>query len=124
MPDYPVRLFTDAAQVRRIGTGLLEQCLPRAEWTHEAHLAACVWLLTERPDVLPERDLPAIIRSYNEAVGGVNDGDRGTVGMPDQQRPLDTKMVEQLRQHIEGLPVHEVRLARPRQPVGLAIAAT
>ncbi len=77
MPDYPVRLFTDAAQVRRIGTGLLEQSLPRAEWTHEAHLAACVWLLTERPDVLPERDLPAIIRSFNEAVGGVNDDSQG-----------------------------------------------
>ncbi len=77
MPDYPVRLFTDAARVRRIGTGLLEQSLPRAEWTHEAHLAACVWLLTERPDVLPERDLPAIIRSYNEAVGGVNDDSQG-----------------------------------------------
>ena len=77
MPDYPVRLFTDAAQVRRIGTGLLERSLPRAEWTHEAHLAACLWLLTERPDVLPERDLPAIIRSYNEAVGGVNDDSQG-----------------------------------------------
>lgn len=77
MPDYPIRLFTDAAEVRRIGTGLLDCTLPRAEWTHEAHLAACLWLLRERPDVLPERDLPAIIRRYNESVGGVNDDTQG-----------------------------------------------
>ena len=25
--------------------------LPRAEWTHEAHLAACLWLIGERPDI-------------------------------------------------------------------------
>lgn len=77
MPDYPIRLFADAAEVRRIGTGLLDCTLPRADWTHEAHLAACLWLLTERPDILPERDLPTIIRRYNESVGGVNDDTQG-----------------------------------------------
>lgn len=77
MPEYPIRLFADAADVRRIGTGLLDCTLPRADWTHEAHLAACLWLLTERPDILPERDLPAIIRRFNESVGGVNDDTQG-----------------------------------------------
>lgn len=77
MPEYPIRLFADAADVRRIGTGLLDCRLPRADWTHEAHLAACIWLLTERPDIVPERDLPAIIRRYNESVGGVNDDTQG-----------------------------------------------
>ncbi len=77
MPDYPIRLFVDAAEVRRIGTGLLDCTLPRADWTHEAHLAACLWLLTERPDILPERDLPTIIRRYNASVGGVNDDTQG-----------------------------------------------
>ena len=38
MPEYPIRLFADAADVRRIGTGLLDCRLPRADWTHEAHL--------------------------------------------------------------------------------------
>jgi hypothetical protein len=51
--------------------------LPKAEWTHEAHLAACLWLLTERPDIDVERELPAIISRYNEAVGGVNDATQG-----------------------------------------------
>jgi hypothetical protein len=34
-------------------------------------------LLTERPDILPERDLPVLIRRYNESVGGVNDDTQG-----------------------------------------------
>jgi hypothetical protein len=77
MTEYPIRPFADAAAVRHVGEGLLARTLPRAEWTHEAHLAACLWLLTEQPQVLPERDLPAIIHSYNESVGGVNDDTQG-----------------------------------------------
>lgn len=77
MPDYPIRLFADAAEVRRIGKGLLDCTLPRADWTHEAHLAACLWLLTERHDIAPERELPDIIRSYNLSVGGINDDTQG-----------------------------------------------
>jgi hypothetical protein len=77
MTDHPIRYFDTDAAVRRIGEGLLAHTLPRAEWTHEAHLAACLWLLAERPDIVPERDLPRIISSYNEAVGGVNDDTQG-----------------------------------------------
>lgn len=72
MTDHSIRLFADDGAVRRVGEGLLDRTLPRSDWTHEAHLAACLWLVTERPDVLPERDMPAIIRAYNEAVGTAN----------------------------------------------------
>ena len=74
---YEPRLFTDDAAVRHIGEGLLARSLARAEWTHEAHLAACLWLIVERPHVLAERDLPDIIRRFNESVGGVNDETQG-----------------------------------------------
>lgn len=77
MSDHPIRFFESAAAVRHVGEGLLARTLPKAEWTHEAHLAACLWLLLERPDLQPERDLPQIIRSYNAAVGGVNDDSQG-----------------------------------------------
>jgi len=77
MTDYRPRLFESDAAIRRIGEGLLARDLPRADWTHEAHMAACTWLLRERPDITPERDLPAIIACYNEAVGGVNDDRQG-----------------------------------------------
>ena len=77
MTDHLIRLFESATAIRRVGEGLLDCSLPKAEWTHEAHLAACTWLVLERPDVHPERDLPAIIRRYNEATGVVNDDTQG-----------------------------------------------
>jgi len=77
MTDHEIRFFADDAAVRHVGEGLLARTLPKAEWTHEAHLGACLWLLTERPDIEVERDLPAIISGYNEAVGGVNDATQG-----------------------------------------------
>ncbi|HWU74664.1 MAG TPA: hypothetical protein VN137_14355 [Sphingomonas sp.] len=77
MTDHDIRFFANDAAVRHVGEGLLARTLPKAEWTHEAHLAACLWLLTERPDIDVERDLPAIISGYNEAVGGVNDATQG-----------------------------------------------
>ncbi len=71
------RLFPDDAAIRRVGEGMLARTLPRPLWTHEAHLATCAWLILERPDIAPERDLPDLIRSYNESVGGVNSDTEG-----------------------------------------------
>ena len=51
MPDHLIRLFADDAAVRHVGEGMLARTLPRAEWTHEAHLAACAWIVLERPDI-------------------------------------------------------------------------
>jgi hypothetical protein len=77
MPDHPIRLFGHDEDIRRVGAALLGCTLPKAEWTHEAHIAACAWLILERPDIKPERDLPALIRRYNESVGGVNSDTEG-----------------------------------------------
>lgn len=77
MIDHKIRFFADDAAIRHVGQGLLSRTLPRAEWTHEAHLASCLWLLVERADIDPERDLRAIISGYNESVGGVNDTTQG-----------------------------------------------
>lgn len=77
MTDFSPRLFHSDANVERIGEGLLERTLPRPEWTHEAHLAATTYLLLKRPDIDLEQKLPAIIRSYNENVGGVNSDSEG-----------------------------------------------
>jgi hypothetical protein len=77
MTDLPIRLFADDAAVRRVGQGLLDRSLPKEEWTHEAHLAACLWLIRDRPDIVPERELPDIIRRFNAAKGGINDDTQG-----------------------------------------------
>lgn len=77
MTAHTPRFFADDAAVRHVGEGLLARTLPKPEWTHEAHLAACLWLLREKPDFLPERDMPDTIRSYNVAVGGENTDSAG-----------------------------------------------
>lgn len=77
MTSHPIRFFATDDAVRRVARGLLERTLPRAEWTHEAHLAACACLLLEHPDFVAERDLPGTISAYNLAVGGVNDDTQG-----------------------------------------------
>jgi hypothetical protein len=77
MTDHRPRFFTSDAEVSHIGEGLLARTLPRDEWTHEAHLAATTYLLTRRPDVDLDIELPGIIRRYNESVGGVNSDTEG-----------------------------------------------
>lgn len=66
--------YTDA-QVAALAERLLDHSLPKAEWTHAAHLTATMRLVRTR-DAGLERDMPGIIRTYNVAVGGVND-DKG-----------------------------------------------
>ena len=77
MTDYKPRLFNSDAEIEHIGEGLLACTLPREEWTHEAHLAATTYLLTHRPDIAIDVELPGIIRRFNESVGGVNDDTQG-----------------------------------------------
>lgn len=77
MTTHEPRLFADDAAVRRVGNGLLDRTLPRADWTHEAHLAACLWLLRERRDIDLPAELPAIIAGYNVSVGGENSDTAG-----------------------------------------------
>jgi len=77
MPDHSIRLFENDQDVTHVGDGLIDCTLPRVEWTHEAHLAACLHIVRDRADIAPERDLPTIISRYNESVGGVNDDAQG-----------------------------------------------
>ena len=78
MTDRQIRFFADDAAVRHVGEGLLACTLPSAEWTHEAHLASCLWLLVERRRY--RRRCATCVRSSpatTRAVGGVNDDDAG-----------------------------------------------
>jgi hypothetical protein len=77
MTEYRPRFFTSATEIERIGEGLLARTLPRADWTHEAHLAATTYLALRRPDIDLDKELPDVIRRYNESVGGVNSDTEG-----------------------------------------------
>ncbi len=54
------------ADIERIGRGLIDRSLPKAEWTHAAHFAAAFWLLRD-PERDALRDMPGFIRAGNEA---------------------------------------------------------
>ncbi len=74
---YEPRLFARAEDVRATGEAMLACTLPKAGWTHEAHLATCLWLLAERPDIDVDAQIGDLIRGYNVSVGGVNDDRQG-----------------------------------------------
>jgi hypothetical protein len=69
--------YSSEDNIHRIGNGFLDHSLPKAEWTHAAHFAASLWLMRYRPDLDLPRDMPNLIRHYNEAVGGVNSDTAG-----------------------------------------------
>ena len=71
------RLFSTADEIRAVGEAMLGCTLPKAGWTHEAHLSTCLWLLMERPDIDVDRDIGDLIRRYNVSAGGVNDDHQG-----------------------------------------------
>ena len=77
MTEVRPRLFASDADVVHVGEGLLARDLPRAEWTHEAHLAATAYLLLRHPEIDVDAELPGLIRRYNESVGGVNSDTEG-----------------------------------------------
>ena len=104
MNDHEPRLWPHDEAIRHVGEGLVARTLPKSEWTHEAHMAACAWLILERPDIVPERDLPGIIRRYNESVGGVNDESQG------YHETITQVFIRAVRGHVaatEGRPLHE-----------------
>jgi hypothetical protein len=77
MTEFRPRFFTTDAEIEHLGEGLLACTLSKAEWTHEAHLAATTYLLLRRPDIDLDQELPGIIRRFNESVGGVNSDSEG-----------------------------------------------
>jgi hypothetical protein len=70
-------IYTSEAEIQRIGEGFADCTLPRGEWTHAAHFAAALWLMRCRLDLDASRDMPRMIRAYNESAGRVNDDNGG-----------------------------------------------
>lgn len=68
--------FSSDAEIDHIAHGLLDGTLPKREWTHAAHFAAAFWLL-RRPDIEAVREMPGLIRAYNEASGVHNTSTSG-----------------------------------------------
>jgi hypothetical protein len=97
----PAPEFVCDAEIAEIGEGLLSLSLPKPRWTHAAHFAAAVWILRRRPDIAPERDLPGIIRAYNEATGVANTDTGG------YHETITQASLRAARAFLGGLPAEE-----------------
>jgi len=64
MPDRP--------EIIAIGEGFRTRTFPGTDFHHREHLIMTVYLLKSYPRVDWRRDLPDMIRRYNESQGGVN----------------------------------------------------
>ena len=108
--------FTSEAAIERIGLGLLDRSLPKAEWTHAAHFAAAVWLLRARPDIDAEAQMPGIISHYNESVGGENPETAG------YHETITQASLRETRRFLAGcpasLPLHEAHGRLMASPLG------
>ena len=54
--------------IKHILHGICDLTLPKPDWTHEAHFAAAIAILSDS-NFEAFRDMPRIIRKYNEATG-------------------------------------------------------
>ncbi|NNM75500.1 hypothetical protein HJG53_01070 [Sphingomonas sp. ID1715] len=103
MTDHSPRLFATAAEIRRLGEGLIACTLERARWTHEAHLGATLYLVVERPDLDLDAELPGFIRRFNESVGGKNTATEG------YHHTITLTYLSAIRDHARETEVQELR---------------
>ena len=93
-------IYASEAEIIRVGEGFAACTLPRVEWTHAAHFAAALWLMRYRPELDARRDMPQLIRAYNESVGPVNDETGG------YHETITQASLRALRGVLEANPAH------------------
>ena len=59
------------ADIAAIARGVITRTLPKPQWTHAAHFACAVWVLSQ-PHMDAAAEMPGLIRAYNEATGVMN----------------------------------------------------
>ena len=108
--------FSTEDEIHAIGAGLLARTLPKAQWTHAAHLAAAAWLIAVRKELDPARDMPDIIRQYNLATGTPN---TDTGGYHETITQASLRAVAAfLAQQEQGTPLHEACNRLLQSPFG------
>jgi hypothetical protein len=65
------------SETERIAAALIARALPKAEWTHHAHLRAGLWHVLEHGAAAAVPLLRARITAYNESVGTANTDSSG-----------------------------------------------
>jgi hypothetical protein len=66
----PFTPFHSNDEIAAIARDLADHTLPKSAWTHAAHFASALWLF--HAEVACFREMPGMIRAYNEATGVAN----------------------------------------------------
>jgi len=108
--------FSSEESVHRIGRGLMDLSLPKAEWTHAAHFAAALWFLRFRRCADPVAEMRQLIRTYNEATGVPNtdtDGYHETITVASLRAARAT-----LSSYSLSIPIHAIVNELLTSPLG------
>lgn len=68
--------FTSDTEIEHTTRRMIDCTLPKEAWTHEAHFAGALWFVAADFEAA-QRDMPGMIRAYNESVGGINSDTEG-----------------------------------------------
>lgn len=111
-----MQTYADEASFAAIGEGFCATSLTVEQWTHGAHFAAAVWLVLRRPDLVPERDMPDMIRRLNESHGGINSDSAG------YHETITQASLRGVRAHLKGepadAPLHAIHARLMAGPLG------
>lgn len=77
MTQATYRSLSSETDLRAIGESFCAGTIERSEWTHQAHIAAAVYLIALRPDIDPETEMPRLIRALNASHGVANTSSSG-----------------------------------------------
>ncbi|MCA8898394.1 MAG: hypothetical protein KDA39_06690 [Hyphomonas sp.] len=107
--------FETDAEMVALTRGFRTCTLPKEKWTHAAHWAGALCLLSE-DRAAAYRDMPGMIRAFNESVGGRNTDSEGyhetitIASLRAAEHALDTAP--------EGTPLHDVLAGLVAGPCG------
>lgn len=106
----------DDAAIERHSLGFIGRTLPKAEWTHEGHFAAALWLLRHRPELSAPDEIRRLIMAYNEVTDTPNTDSGGyhhTITLASIRGAAD-----HLRGHAPDAPLHRVLRSLMASPLG------
>jgi hypothetical protein len=107
--------FNSDAELASLAAGFLDLSLPEPMWTNDAHWAVAIHLLRHRPDLDLCRDLPGLIRRFNEAKGGQN---TDTAGYHETITQASIHMASRALRAAGNAPAYEVVNALMASPTG------
>jgi hypothetical protein len=109
-------VLSSDSDIEALALAMVACTLPKAEWTHEGHFAAALWLLRHRPDLATPDAMRGLIMRYNDATNTPNTDSSGyhhSITVASLRAAA-----HHLAKHAPEIPLHEVLAALMASPQG------